>query len=189
MLLAVLELVANFTRFVDSFLDGRMPLKDTVELTDLRNFCQYRLVSLPSPRYLTHDGHPTPDVQYDVCRLASLGYSLLVIFPLPPIMGLFERLARLLRTEVNNMSDILPSFDHDRMLLHLWVLMVASVISIGLPEQECFFDHLSELMARMHLSTWHEVSAILQLFLWQPSTNNKDGMDILKGIAGREKAA
>lgn len=177
-LCVVIRHLCDFTIIVDNYVEGRQSYRLPAELTDQRNYVQHCLMSLPSAAEIrAHDlGHT--DTQYECCRLACIAYSFLVVFPLPPVVGLFERVALRLRRELMNLDDALEGFDTERLKLQLWVVMLGTTISIGLPQHSWYQRNLSLLAARLSLKNWQQVFPLLQTFLWHPATNDRDGMEI-----------
>jgi predicted membrane protein len=178
----VLATLVNFTIFLDNFSEGRFILQNPVELTDLRNNCQHKLLSLPSRNKLDAQGEDDVDQCYEICRLACLSYSLLVVFPLPPTVGLFENIANLIELEALRINDALSNVDAARQKLLFWALSMGSIVSIGLPQRQSLVRMLKGLVLRLGLVTWLEARSVLQSFLWHPSTNNRDGEDVWSEI-------
>ena len=177
-LLGVLAQFSDFTFFLDNFVEGRYVLHEPVELTDARNYSQHALMWLPTSRALSTTSQVEVDAQYETCRLATLLYSLLVVFPLPPTVGLFEKPVRRLRTEVAALSSLQQGFDGPRRKLHYWILTMGGVASIGLSERQYFLKELIDQSDRLSIKSWQEALDTLKHFLWHPTTNNKDGLDL-----------
>jgi hypothetical protein len=183
-LIKVSELFADFTIFMDNFLEGRFVLGEPVELTDFRNSSQHQLMSVPSARTLQTAGQLDIDLLYEACRLACIAYSLLVVFPLPPTVGLFEKLAQRIRTEIANLSSVQDDFTTNQREMHFWILVMGSVVSTGIPDRRFFVTNLLDSAARLGISDWQEAVEVLETFLWHPSTNNKDGLDLWRDMQG-----
>ena len=177
-MLEAISQLADFTIFMDNFLEGRCVLDEPVELTDMRNSAQHRLMSLPSSKILMAAESLDIDIQYESCRLACMSYSLLVILPLPPTVGLFERLARRLRSEIAKLSTAQESFNTDQRKLHFWVLAMAAIICTGLPERQNFLAQFAVQAERLGVKDKLVVIEVLKHFLWHPSTNNNDGLQL-----------
>ena len=188
-LIEVLSLFADFTIFMDNFLEGRSVLQEPVELTDLRNFCQHRLTSLSSSRDLIAADVLDVNPQYESCRLACIGYSLLVVFPLPPTVGLFEKLVRRIRMEIASLSTFHEAFNTGQRKLHFWILAIGAIVSTGLPERQQFLVQLVDQAERLGITDWKTAVEVFKHFLWHPSTNNKDGLDLWRDMQGIQSEA
>ena len=175
-LMRTLAECADFTVFMDNFLEGRHMLKSPVELTDARNHCQHQLMSLPSSKSLRIAGQLDLDSQYESCRLCCIAYSLLVVFPLPPTVGVFETLVRRLQSEIRSLSS--EDFNTNQRRMHFWILTIGAILSIGLPERQFFLTELIYQARHLGIGMWPEAFEILKVFLWYPSTNSKDGQDM-----------
>jgi hypothetical protein len=176
--ITVVGQLADFTIFMDNFIEGRHTLEDPVVLTDSRNHSQHQLMSLPSSRSLRLSGRSDIHLQYESARLACIAYSLLVVFPLPPTVGLFEKLARGMRSEIVSLSDIQATFTVHERKLHFWTLTLAAILGTGLPERRFFLNELLHQAKLLRIADWPSALEVLKEFLWHPSTNNKDGHDL-----------
>ncbi len=181
-LMTALTEIVVFTIFMDNFIEGRYVLKTPVELTDFRNDCQHQLMSLPASKSLRIAGQYDVDPQYESCRLACIAYSLLVVFPLPPTVGLFDKLVGRLHIETASLSDAYESFDIGRTKLHFWILAIGAIVSIGLPERHYFLTELLLRAESLEITSWPAASEVLRTFLWHPSTNSKDGLDLWRDM-------
>jgi hypothetical protein len=169
---------ANFTTFMDDFIEGRTMLAEPIQLTDFRNYCQHKLMSLPSQSSLTGDGQPEVDPLYEICRLACVAYSLLVIFPLAPTVGLFENLLLRMQSEITRMAAETARFKAPQWRLFFWTLTMGAIAGTGLAERQFFLFELRRCLDSLNISGWREALNTLVQFLWHPSTNNKDGLTL-----------
>jgi hypothetical protein len=176
--------LCDFTIVVDNYVEGREAHRLPAELTDQRNYAQHSLMSLLSGAELRARGFEAVDPQYDSCRLACIAYSFLVIFPFPPMVGLFDRVALSLQKRLLEIENNESTIDNLRTHLQMWVLMMGSIISIGLPIYSWYIRQLSLVVTRTGIRTWPEMTDILQKFLWHPTTNARDGAEIWKDVQG-----
>lgn len=185
-LLAAVHHLCDFTILVENYVEGRPAARPPAALTDQRNFTQHSLMSLPTAHDIEIEGDELCDVQYESCRLACVVYSLLVVFPLPPIVGLFEKVTVRLQRSLLNMRP-LPSSDQARNKLQLWILVMGALMAIGLPERSWFITELVGLTNKVGLVEFDNFTTLMQGFLWHPKTNSYDGLELWTAVqAARE---
>jgi hypothetical protein len=116
----------SYTIMVDLYSRGIMRNPSMCVMADRRNSIQFRLLSLPSAKELGGDHFQGRDV-YESCRIAAIIFSLLIIFPLPPVNAPLQLLARSL-SHVLAASDLHENWKSAPELL-LWILMLGAVAS------------------------------------------------------------
>jgi hypothetical protein len=184
-LLALLEVaqhMADFTILVENYVEGRAIPRPPVVLTDQRNYVQHRLMSLEPREELENRRLRPADLQYEVCRLGCIAYSFLVVFPFPPVVGLFERLSKRMQLSILRMRTDVGNMPVERKMLQTWLLTMGAIVSIGLPERTWFLEELSPLLRGMAISSWAELEELLMGFLWHPKTNGRDGLDVYRSL-------
>ncbi len=100
-LLKVIQDICDFSIVVENHTSGRFVPRTSPEIIDQRNFVQHRLMSLCPEDELIVAETVRPedvDIQYESCRLACIIYSLLVVMPIPPVVGPFETLTEKLKS-------------------------------------------------------------------------------------------
>lgn len=172
--------MCDFTIVVNNYMEGRSVTREPAAMTDQRNFTQHTLMALPASSELENAGYQY-DEQYEPCRLACIVYSFLVIFPLPPIAGLFERLTAKLQKSLFNMCSSLD-LDRDRMELQVWILTMGAIITIGLPERDWFLSEMRPLLHILALKDVRQFSRVLDGFLWHANTSARDAMDLWRDL-------
>lgn len=180
-LLRVIQHLCDFTVLVENYIEGRANPRVPAAFTDQRNYTHHSLMALSSAQELEAQGRNDYDLQYESCRLGCLVYSLLVVFPFPPVVRLFERLSARLRRTLLNMR--LPTIvQQDRWDLHVWVLSMGGIISTGLPIRDWFVSELAFFCRALGVSSHEDLLHILQGFLWHPATNGEDGEQLWEDI-------
>ena len=173
---AVIQHTCDFTVVVENYIRGRWTSRTATEIMDQRNYIQHSLMSLKSSSELRVEDITVDEVHYESARLATIIYSFLVIFPIPPVAGPFETLTRLLRRELE--EHVLTDGRPERIHIQLWILMMGCIASIGLPCRPWYLSELGVFVKIAKVNSWQSLQAILQTFLWHPGTNNIDGLDI-----------
>jgi hypothetical protein len=178
-LLRVVYHMCDFTVVVENHVEGRPAPRPPAALTDQRNFTQHSLMALPSARDIQRAGHGY-DPQYDACRLASMVYSFLVIFPFPPVERLFERLTAALQNATMDAVDI-PT-GPTRAGLQVWILTMGALISIGLPERSWFVAELASSLLEAGITDFQQYTDKLRTFLWHPRTSARDATELWRDV-------
>lgn len=162
----------GYSSLLEKYYCGEAPTCTHMEMIDMRNAVQHRLVSLPlgsDRKHLTM--HQTGI--YECCRLTALLYACAVTFPLPPSIGWDRNLVRGIKQSLEKLSlENWPIYCSD---FHLWVLVLAGTAAFQKAERPWFVDKLRNLAWRKGLSDWGQVLPILKLFLW---------MDVACGVGG-----
>jgi len=182
-LLEVIQDICDFTVVVENHAAGRWMPRTSPEIIDQRNFVQHRLMSLPSEQEMVANGTVTAgniDPQYECCRLVCIIYSFIVVFPVPPVVGPFETLTERLKTILQ--ATEWRFFDRLRLRLHMWILIMGAIASIGLPDRPWFLLRTMEVLKELDMHRWKDLKALLKRFLWHPRTSDFDGLDVWTAI-------
>lgn len=174
-LLHVIRLACDLTIVVENYTKGKWQ-RTRPEIIDQRNYVQHALLSLPTSQDLTHRGIEVHDSYYESCRLATIIYSVLIIFPVPPVFGPFEILTRKLRQELEKIS--LESQNSPRLEMHLWILVMGAIASLGLSDRPWFLSRTLALSQALDLHEWRDLKRVLESFLWHYSTSDVDGIEV-----------
>ena len=171
----IIRLACDLTIVIENCTQGRW-LRPIPEMIDQRNYVQHSLMSLPTSQDLIDRGVDICDPYYDSCRLATIIYSFLLIFPVPPVSGPFETLTLQLRRELETMS--LENKDCPRPEMHLWILVMGAIASLGLPARPWFLSRAMALSDTLDLHEWQDLKRVLESFLWHYSTSDVDGVEV-----------
>lgn len=181
-LCTVIRHMCDFTTVVENYIDGRWVSRMPAELTDQRNYVQHSLISLETGAEIEKGGERLTEPHYESCRLACIAYSFLVIFPFPPIVGLFERLTARLQKAMMNIRLRLDELSRPRLELHLWIAVMGAIICVGLPDRAFYIREITKILPQLQVDSYEGLVRILQTFLWHPKTNNYDGMDLWRAL-------
>lgn len=186
-LLQVIQHMCDFTIVLENYVQGRPVSRPPAALTDQRNFTQHALISLLSAQEIENEHAEVCDVQYESCRLACIVYSLLVVFPLPPMVGYFERVTARLQESLLRMKPGGIQGD-SRRELQVWILTMGATISIGLPERTWFLNELATTVQPLRIRDPETFTGVLQGFLWHPKTNSRDGLKLWRELPVAKEA-
>jgi hypothetical protein len=120
------------------------------------------------------------DLLYNLCRLAAVIYSLIIVFPLPVQTAPFAQLALQIKEKMSN-KTVRARWNEAPQLM-LWITLMAAIASIGLNERSWFVSTLDRLVSRLGISSWNELKGLLQDFLWFGSISDVDGADLWKEV-------
>lgn len=165
-----------FTIVVENYVRGRWMQRTSTEILDQRNYIQHSLMSLRTSQELRSQGIRVNDLHYESCRLATIIYSFLVVFPVPPIPGPFETVTHLLQQELEKIH--IESLEMPRLTMHLWTLVMGAIACIGLSERSWFVSKITKLSQIMEIREWQDLQKVLRSYLWHPGTSNADGIEL-----------
>jgi hypothetical protein len=160
-LLDVLDAYSEITVALDHYVRGGPLAPDLVDFAEVRNCAQHRLLSqMPNPLDLSD---PELCVHHAV-RLATLIFSDIVIFPLPPTQGVKPRLALMLRQTLEA-CHLLRCWElHNQVLL--WALTVGAIAANYTAQRSWYLDQLLQETSLMQIENWFVLESICSRFLW-----------------------
>ncbi|EXJ70582.1 uncharacterized protein A1O5_06652 [Cladophialophora psammophila CBS 110553] len=160
-LLDVLDAFSEVTVALDHHVRGGPTAPEVEELSEVRNCTQHRLLSqMPCPLDLSR---PELCVHHAV-RLATLVFSEMVIFPLPPQQRVKPRLALMLRQTLEA-CDLLGCWDlHSQVLL--WSLTLGAIASNFTPQRPWYIEQLLQQILLLQIQDWTILEMICSRFLW-----------------------
>lgn len=173
--LGVIKALVDLTIIIDCYFRGAVHISDMTQFIDKRNTVQHQLVSLPLGEELAPDEVGSTNI-YESIRLATLIYSAAVTFPLPPLTGIFHRLACKLR-DVLEKSRSDPHWQSSPKAL-LWILVLGGIAASGTRESLWYVQVLSTVSMGLELSTWYQVSVELENYLWLESACDSAGRSL-----------
>jgi len=172
---SVIQALAELTIIIDCHCRGVTIIADLTQFIDKRNAVQHQLMSLPSGDTLTPEEVKSTSL-YESIRLATMIYSAAVTFPLPPLTGIFHRLACLLR-EVLEKSKFDSCWQSSSKAL-LWMLVLGGIAASGTNERSWYVQNLLTVSTALALSEWAQVSIELGSHLWLESACDSAGRNL-----------
>ncbi|GAD92698.1 conserved hypothetical protein [Paecilomyces variotii No. 5] len=160
-------------------------------MVDRRNFIQHRLMSLPS---LAECAEDTLFVQthrvYEPCRLATMIYSLLTVFPVPPVNAPLAQLGRMVRVALTE-SDPRRSWRSAPDLL-LWAFVLGAIASgvetTNADDRELrawYVGSLSRLATASRIRSWNDMKKIMKNILWLDCLCDAYGKELWEDIISK----
>ncbi|OAP56105.1 hypothetical protein AYL99_09284 [Fonsecaea erecta] len=174
--------LSQYTLAVDDYLAGRPEAPSLAVLEELRCWVMHGILSLTTPPDLPHAPCPTGLAVLQTCQLAALTYGMLCVFPLPAAP--FARLARRIRQCLarGDVARAWAAAPH----LTLWITFIGGVASLGANNDDddddtraWFVCVIDRCRRRLRIDSWLALrDAVLLEFLWLPTTNDADGMEL-----------
>lgn len=169
----LLREAGEVTVALDHYQQGRLNAPVLTDIVNAANSVQHRLLSMvPSSPLELHSN----DFLRNMCRLAALIYSDLVLYPLPPSTEARPRLAKELsiameKFEVFKCEEVAqtddPSDGDQYTNLVIWILMLGAFASTSTATSPFFINKLREYIARIpYLSDWPSFSNLMATYLW-----------------------
>lgn len=165
-----------YVSLVEAYVDGSPTAESLGTICDRRNLIQWHIISL---RPATTDFHTAGGSGlYECCRLALSIFGVGVIFPLPsetaPLLDLAQMLQVKLCSETFK-ATFLDSVAAQN--IHCWCVLMGGLAARGSQERGWFVQELRFWVLSNCISTWDELSIILNSVLWY---------DIACDLAGKE---
>ena len=174
---AAVDAAAEATVALDHY--HRMGPSQTVfaDLIDLRNQAQDLVLRVPKMADALTTTHkhrafnPTEALVQENVRLALLVYNNLVLYPLHPVSGLADRLARQLKMTLESTQRLCPGLWTLHPNLLLWMLLLGgiSIENVELRDEKAWFrTELDKLILKMFGSkaSFQDIEPCLGEFLW-----------------------
>lgn len=182
---SVLHDMAELSVIIDNHCRGSKLIPDITVLIDHRNTVQHTLMSLPDGAEL-EDGEVSSRYLYDLIRYAAITYSAAVIFPLPPLTGIFRKLAVALQVILDE-SKIDPCWQLYPKTL-LWILVLGGVAATRTPERIWYVRNLAAISSVLSFSHWEEVAEELENYLWLESVCDTAGRLLWMEVMNKKSA-
>lgn len=112
---------------------------------------------------------------HDLCRLSLLSFMLLVLFPLPRIAGLHNRLAHEMTIAIESCTSTDLWAEHPALLL--WAVVLGGILAQDTPQRAWFIEKMSNSAIKHSVSAWPMVKDILRSFLWLSSECDEAGLE------------
>ena len=160
-LFVVINVMRDITVSYDHYYRGEGELPKLGHIVIFRNSVQHDLLSLP---HLPTNNSSEDNCIFEVCRLAALIFSDMVLFPLPPSTGAREKLAHGLMRPLG-CCRLLSSWERYPSLL-LWATILGGIAVKEPQKRTWFMRQLSNAVIKQSVSAWPLVKEIVSKFLW-----------------------
>jgi hypothetical protein len=176
----VFQAVKSYTSAIDGYQDRSLTEPGICQISNMRNFVQCQLLSLPSVLKLG-PGVPLSRPIYESCRLAGMIFGIGVIFPLPSQTAPFAALANFLQAELCGIDIVEFLNEEDSVVtgVLIWILTLGGIAAAPGSEEKAWYTRaLSHVIIVSNLSTWPDVKPVLQKMLWLDSACDFAGQQL-----------
>lgn len=160
-LVNVLYSMSELTVALDHNQRGGQHAPRLSDIVSVRTATQHRLLSLTPP---SSELPSSDECIYNVTRLATLIYSDMVLFPLPPASTIKPRLAEILRRALDCCT--LQSCWGLHPSLMLWAVVLGGIAASSIPYRYWYTRRLYSLSTELGLHCWEAAKQTLSSFLW-----------------------
>lgn len=181
---SVFQAMADLTKVINAHCRGVKVISNMPAFIHRRNAVQHRLMSLPSGNEI-ESGEIRSTRMYDAIRNAAMIYSAAVTFPLPPLQGIFRKLANRLRfiAEESKSDAFWPQFPKTL----LWVLTLGGIAAFDTADRAWYVRNLAVVSASLNTIEWSNVVEGLKSHLWLESACDDSGRCLWVEVS-RERA-
>jgi hypothetical protein len=160
-LLDILGVYSEITVALDHHVRGGPTAPELVDLTDMRNWAQHRMLSTITNPLDLSDSHVC---LHHAVRLATFIFSDMVIFPVPPTQGIKPRLALMLQQTLEA-CDLVQCWElHGQVLL--WALTMGTIAASYTVQRAWYIEQLLLRTSLMQIASSFVLEDICSRFLW-----------------------
>ncbi|PVH80073.1 hypothetical protein DL98DRAFT_419234, partial [Cadophora sp. DSE1049] len=170
--LGVIQTMVDVSMIIDGHTRGVRPITDMAAFVLRRNATQHNLMSLPSGEELGV-GEVSSVCLYESIRHAVLIYSVAVTFPLPPLTGIFGKLATALK-KIMEASKFDPCWQLCPKTL-LWILVLGGIAASDTKERTWYVQNVEAVSGALKLSEWQDVIENIEEYLWLENACDNGG--------------
>ncbi|KAK0099539.1 hypothetical protein ONS95_000264 [Cadophora gregata] len=170
--LGVIRNMVDVSMVIDGHTRGVRPITDMAAFVLKRNATQHSLMSLASGEELGV-GEVSSICLYDSIRHAVMIYSTAVTFPLPPLTGIFGKLATALKN-IMETSKFDPCWQLCPKTL-LWILVLGGIAASGTKERAWYVQNVEAVSGALKLLEWQDVVDNIEEYLWLESACDTAG--------------
>ena len=169
----VLEHMCEVTIALDHHTRRGAGSPEMVDLVIARNSAQHQLLSLP----LLEIGEEFDGaLMTHICRMATLIYSDMVLFPIPAIQKVKPALALRLKSLLLDWNIEFPC--RLRLKLLTWATTLGCIASIFEPEHDWFLQQLNLHLTMSRIQDWPSLRDLCSTFLWWSPVCDPPGRSI-----------
>ena len=161
-LLQIIDAIRDVSIGYDLHLEQNPSAPRHIHIVWGRNTLLHDLLRLPDKSF--HDPlHPDPCL-YEICRLSTFSYMLLVLFPLPRVSGLHYTLAQLIKTTLD--SCFIFRLWQRYAELSLWATVLGGILAEETALRPWFVQVSASICKERTWQSWDAVKNVCSRFLW-----------------------
>ncbi|PMD48019.1 hypothetical protein L207DRAFT_505123, partial [Hyaloscypha variabilis F] len=168
----VLHSMVELTHIIDFHCRGVTSILDLGLFIEQRNTLQHSLMSLATGDELKY-GEISSVCLYESIRHTAIIFSIAVTFPMPPISGIFGKVAGELR-DILEKSKLDPCWQLCPKTL-LWMLILGGIAASGTSDRAWYVRNLVALSEALNLTEWEDAALETENYLWLESACDAGG--------------
>jgi hypothetical protein len=168
----VLHSMVELTHIIDFHCRGVTSILDLGLFIEQRNTLQHSLMSLATGDELKY-GEISSVCLYESIRHTAIIFSIAVTFPMPPISGIFRKVAGELR-DILEKSKLDPCWQLCPKTL-LWMLILGGIAASGTSDRAWYVRNLVALSEASNLTEWEDAALETENYLWLESACDAGG--------------
>lgn len=158
----IIDLFREVTIGYDNCLRQVTPHPSLERILWARNCLQHDLISVLE---ISQDDLKHDNCLHELCRLGTMAYTLLVLFPVPRVAGMHPRLAKRLFDTMDNCTVLGMWDDYPGLLL--WTTILGGIVAETIPSLRRLYVSISRWTPVKHTpGAWNLVRDICAGFLW-----------------------
>jgi hypothetical protein len=165
-MIEIIRTMKAYVAVLSGYQEGSIMEPDTCRISNMRNYVQHQLLSLPPAGKMGVEFRKSHPV-YEMCRLAGLIFSIGVIFPLPNQTAPFRKLVSLLQAEIEYLN-VMESIQASITGVVIWALTLGSIAAASRSSEKTWFTAVLGrlLTTSSEISTWRDFKQVLQRMVW-----------------------
>ena len=164
-----------YTSMLDGYQRGALKTFDLSLIADQRNIIQHHVLSLPRASEIKVVFTVKVKGVYEVCRIATLIFSMGVMFPLQKLSTAYNPLVKQLKLELLELKAMMDIYQPEVLDLVIWVATLGAIAAEKTIERSWFVHVLKHLTEHARISRWNDLEERLERILWLRNACNDAG--------------
>jgi hypothetical protein len=174
-LAATVHAMKIYTSILDRYQRGAVKNLDLALIADQRNIIQHHVMSLPTAAEIKVVFTVKGKGVYEVCRIATVIFSMGIILPLQKLCTAYNPLVKKLKSELLDLQDTVDIYQPEVFDLVIWVTVLGAVAAEKTTERSWFVHTLKNLTEPLLLSGWRDLEERLEGIVWLRNACNEAG--------------
>ena len=177
-----------YTSMLDRYQRGAVKNLDMALIADQRNLIQHHLMSLPTAAEMKVVSTAKVKGVYEVCRIATLIFSMGIVLPLQKLCAAYNPLVEKLKLELLELQDTIDIYQPEVLELIIWVTVLGAIAAEKTSKRSWFVHVLKHLTEPLLLSGWEDLEDRLEGILWLRNACNNAGYRLWQEVQDTSNA-
>lgn len=177
-----------YTSMLDRYRQGALKTLDLALIADQRNIIQHHVMSLPTAAEIKVVSPIMVKGVYEVCRIATVIFSMGVVLPLQKLCTAYKPLVEKLKLELLELQDTIDIYQPEVLELIIWVTVLGTIAAEKTTERSWFVRVLKHLTEPLLLSGWEDLEDRLERILWLRNACNAAGYRLWQEVQDTSNA-